>query len=150
MAFEFIDTLPRIKFRGISLNNPKYVYGDLIHKDGVPVQIMDGSFATWIDPNTASLFTNLLDKDGTELYANDIILFDTLGYLKLPSVIEWSKHECCFVAKSYISSSRHNEKPYYQSVRLGELMPNCITRLGCRFDTNSPEIISKFKNAYNQ
>ena len=57
-----------IKFRGKVLNSDKWVYGEYCHGD-----IFDGICYHCIDPETLGQYTNLKDKDGNEIYKDDLI-----------------------------------------------------------------------------
>lgn len=92
-----------IKFRGKSLTDGKWIYGDFFRNRRLAFIAADGivenPLASWqaynVDPDTVGQFTGLCDREGNEIFEGDIVRTsvakDDIG------LVEWHSEHAAFV-----------------------------------------------------
>lgn len=89
-----------IKFRGKSLYNGEWVYGDLHIRTQFPHIHSEIDYGkVYIDPHTVGQFTGLHDKNGKEIYEGDIVRFD--NHLQGVSKVLYDSGQYTVESKNY-------------------------------------------------
>ena len=85
-----------IKFKAKRLDGKGWAIGDLLHsyENGAIIVPIEGGGAFSVDPSTVCQFTGLKDKDGKDIFENDILYDKDSG---IASAIKWKRHVCGYV-----------------------------------------------------
>ena len=94
--------LENIKFKAKRLDNNTWVEGyfcvecgnTYIIEDRQSESMLNRNEAHQVDPSTVCQFTGLKDKDGKDIFENDILYDKDSG---IASAIKWKRHVCGYV-----------------------------------------------------
>lgn len=87
--------IKKIKFKAKRLDGKGWIEGTPICINGKPYGIMIGEKESPdIDPSTICQFTGLKDKNGKEIFENDLLYDEDSGIV---SAIKWKRHICGYV-----------------------------------------------------
>jgi len=87
--------IKNIKFKAKRLDGKGWIEGTPICINGKPYGIMIGEKESPdIDPSTICQFTGLKDKNGKEIFENDLLYDEDSGIV---SAIKWKRHICGYV-----------------------------------------------------
>ena len=94
----------KIRFRGQTVDTKELIYGDLIHRPTVnDICIANQNLTRSVSPDTVGQFTSFTDKNGVEIYENDIIKVDIFSKPYFISFVQSEKWGACFCVQSHNS-----------------------------------------------
>lgn len=90
-----------IKFKAKRLDNKEWVEGSFVvmnipalNKTTIGIVVEGGATLYEVDPSTVCQFTGLKDKEGKEIFENDLLYDEDSGIV---SAIKWKRHICGYV-----------------------------------------------------
>ena len=114
-----------IKFKAKRLDGKGWAIGDLLHsyENGAIIVPIEGGGAFSVDSSTVCQFTGLTDRNGVEVYENDIV--KAVDWEEKICNVEYKDYGFCLCSKSF----RHGVMPLFVAV------DNCdIYVIGNKFD----------------
>lgn len=121
-----------IKFRGKRLDNGEWIFGDLLQTNegsvciGIHGQYIDDGMhfndlydeTPYVDEDTVSQFTGLLDKNGKEIFEGDIVNVRQ-GERTFDIVVKWSNEAMAFMA--YYADGNQSPLSWLSDLRMYQL-----------------------------
>ena len=91
----------QIKFKAKRLDNGEWIIGSFVvmnipalNKTTIGIVVEGGATLYEVDPSTVCQFTGLKDKEGKEIFENDLLYDEDSGIV---SAIKWKRHICGYV-----------------------------------------------------
>lgn len=123
----------KIKFKAKRLDNGEWVEGDLKHSTsyvgiGYPSSAFpDVPIVHRVDPSTVCMFTGLKDKEGKEIFENDLLYDEDSGIV---SAIKWKRHICGYV---------YEKAGMFSTMRVYASHTSLLKIIGNKFDRKEGE-----------
>lgn len=124
-----------IKFKAKRLDNGEWVKGyfykecgnTYIIEDRQKDSMLNRNEALLVDPSTVCQFTGLKDKEGKEIFENDLLYDEDSGIV---SAIKWKRHICGYV---------YEKAGMFSTMRVYDSHTSLLKIIGNKFDRKEGE-----------